>query len=185
VKAGARRWAEPSGHESCIGHRNTEETAVLTSKQSRPTDPAWWGVQHTLLWEECRPELRRAWAGPRDAPGRDDVVRLGPDDALIQKHPTTPRNVSVDRAYDVADDDWELAAVWEHLEPALRFGAGAGLHYVRFAAWTEQLEPLLQKDWETTHPPGTWQRLKGAVRRGFEAARASRADGRQRRGLER
>lgn len=141
------------------------------SKQSRSTDPAWWTAQHTLLWEECSPELRRAYSRDQRPEECDELPRLGPDDALVQRHPAMPRNVSVDRAHAVPDDNWEVGAVWAQLEPALRFGAGARVQYSRFDVWTEELEVLLRNDWHATQPAGSWQRIKGAVRRGFEVAR--------------
>jgi hypothetical protein len=146
---------------------------VFSSKRQTSTDPAWWSVQHTLFWEERRPELRRALRHRTDAEG--EAARLGPDDALVQEHPTTPRNVSVDGSYNVPDDSWEVGIVWEQLEPALRFGSGASVHYSRFETWNEELEVLLRQDWDATRGPGTWQRMKRAIRRAFEAGRSRRS----------
>jgi hypothetical protein len=53
----------------------------------------------------------------------------------------------------------------------LRFGVGACVQYSTFVAWNDELEGLLRKEWEPTPGPGGWERVKRAVRRGFEAAR--------------
>lgn len=45
--------------------------------------------------------------GPEEA----QVERVGPDDLLVQYRVRNPRNVAIDRAYVVADDDWELGRV--------------------------------------------------------------------------
>lgn len=139
---------------------------MYSSKQKKQSDPLWWSAQHTMLWEQREPQLRR----DLESVG-DEVARLGPDDALVQRHPTTPRNVSVDRAHTVPDDNWEVGAEWEQLEPGLRFGVGACAQYARYEAWSEELEVSLRADWDATHEPGTWERMKRTIRRGFEAAR--------------
>lgn len=96
--------------------------------------------------------------------------RLGPDDALVQNHPVTPRNVDVERAHLVPDNDWEVGSRREQQEPALRFGMAARTQYLRYERWTAQLEVQLRQDWEAQHGPGAWDRVKAAVRRGFESA---------------
>ena len=44
-------------------------------------------------------------------PAETRVERVGPDDLVIQYRVRNPRNVAIDRAYVVADDDWELGRV--------------------------------------------------------------------------
>ena len=41
-------------------------------------------------------------------PPQSPVKQVGPDDALVQKRPKTPRNVDLDRANQVPDQNWEL-----------------------------------------------------------------------------
>jgi hypothetical protein len=140
-----------------------------SSKQPIQSDPVWWSVQHTILWEERGLELRRDFQRRADVSARE-ITRLGPDDSVVQRHPTTPRNVSVERAHAVGDDNWEVGTTWEQIEPALRFGVGARVQYARYDAWTAELEGLLRDEWAMTKAPGTWDRMKRAVRRGFEGA---------------
>lgn len=49
-------------------------------------------------------------------PVRSRVVRQGPDDVVVQKHVRTPRNVDVDHAHAVPDNDWEIGSAKEQLE---------------------------------------------------------------------
>jgi hypothetical protein len=48
---------------------------------------------------------------------RASIKQQGPDDAVLQKHKRTPRNVAVDRAHAVPDNDWEVGTAAEQLEP--------------------------------------------------------------------
>ena len=47
---------------------------------------------------------------------RSDIKQQGPDDAVIQKHKRTPRNVDVDQANKVPDNDWEVGTKAEQIE---------------------------------------------------------------------
>jgi len=142
----------------------------LTKPSGQP-QPAWWSVQHTIVWERCLPALRSDFQRRAGAERREEVATLGPDDTVVQWHPTTPRNVSVQRSHVVPDENWEIGTVWEQVEPALRFGVGACVQYSSFDAWNDELEGLLHREWDATRRPGAWERVKRAVRRGFEVAR--------------
>lgn len=78
-----------------------------TKPHERPA-PIRWSVQQTVIVEEHRfdplPSLERRKAARR----RQTLTRLGPDDTVVQRHPTTPRNVSIERAHAVPDDNWEV-----------------------------------------------------------------------------
>jgi hypothetical protein len=143
---------------------------MVSSKQSGRFQPVWWSVQHTTVWEECLPELHSDFQRRAGAERREEVAAVGPDDTVVQWHPTTPRNISVDRAHAVPDENWEVGTVWEQIEPALRFGVGARVQYASFETWNDELEGLLGKEWAVAGSPGAWGKVKRAVRRGFEAA---------------
>lgn len=144
---------------------------MVTSKQPARLEPEWWSEPHTILWEERLAQLRRDFQRRPDPERREQLATLGPDDSILQKHPTTPRNVSIEGAHAVPDDSWEVGTAWKQAEPAFRFGVGAWLQYSRYEVWDESLEALLRQDWETVNGPGTWLEMKRLVRRGFEAAR--------------
>lgn len=87
-----------------------------SAKKLRSTKPVWWIVQQAVVWEELVPAdsaegRRRAAAQPRARIGA-----LGPDDPVLQEHPRTPRNVAIERAHAVPDNDWEVGTRREQLE---------------------------------------------------------------------
>ena len=49
-------------------------------------------------------------------PDRSRIAHQGPDDVVVQKHVRTPRNVDVDHAQEVPDNDWEVGTEREQLE---------------------------------------------------------------------
>jgi hypothetical protein len=53
-------------------------------------------------------------------PDESRIVRQGPDDVVVQKRVRTPRNVDVDHAHEVPDNDWEVGTEAEQLEPPQR-----------------------------------------------------------------
>lgn len=71
--------------------------------------------------------------------------------------------------------DWEQstprsAGAWVDDEPALRYGHGAR-HYYAKQPWSDELEGKLSKDWDSTGNGSTWDRVKSAVRRGWESVK--------------
>jgi hypothetical protein len=148
-----------------------QEKIMDTTKQPRQFQPQWWSVQHTTLWQEQLPVLRADFERRSDPAARQRLAQLGPDDAVVQNHPVMPRNIDVERAHLVPDNDWEVGTTWEQLEPALRFGVGARAQYLRYERWTVELEVQLRQDWEAQQGPGAWDQVKGSIRRGFESAR--------------
>ncbi|HWO09996.1 MAG TPA: hypothetical protein VNN80_10970 [Polyangiaceae bacterium] len=87
-----------------------------SAKKLRSTKPVWWIVQQTVTWVEFAPapgaERRRQAA----AQARARIGALGPDDPVLQEHPRTPRNVAIERAHAVPDNDWEVGTRREQLE---------------------------------------------------------------------
>jgi len=144
---------------------------MFSSKQSRRADPVWWTEQHTVLWEQHLPALRRELRGGLGRESREDIATLSPDASVVQRHPRTPRNITVDRAHAVPDENWETGTTWEQLEPALRWGVGACVYYARHEAWNEELEAALREEWNASNGSVAWEKVKRAVRRGFDAAR--------------
>jgi hypothetical protein len=139
-----------------------------SSKQPRYSEPVWWTVEHTVIWERHLPSLRTDFQRRTGEQNRARIAKLGPDDPVVQKDPPTPRNVAVERAYAVADNNWEVGTAWEQIEPGVRYGVGARTQYPHYERWNDELEARLRKEWEETNAPSTWERVKRAVRHGFE-----------------
>jgi hypothetical protein len=140
------------------------------SKETHRFQPVWWTVQHTVVWEQRSPSLRRDFERRRAARERARLAAQGPDDSVIQHHPRTPRNVDIERAHLVGDNDWEVGSAWEQIEAGLRYGVGARLEYPDHDPWSDELEALLRKEWEKHNDPSNWAKVRRAVRHGFEYA---------------
>jgi hypothetical protein len=139
-------------------------------KEPQYSEPVWWTAQHTILWEQHLPTLKSDFQQSATE-RRAELTHQGPDDAVFQKRPGTPRNVDVDRAHKVPDNNWEVGTIWEQIEPGIRYGVGARAQYPEHERWSDELEARLRKEWNETNEPSTWDKVKRAVRHGFESAR--------------
>lgn len=139
---------------------------MSSTKQPR-YEPVWWTAQHATIWKQYLPSLRSAFAQRAGEQNRRRIASQGPDDALIQGKAMTPRNVDVEHAHAVADN-WEASTTWEQIAPGLRYGVGARAQYPQHASWTPELETLLRNEWCNVNEPSTWEKVKRAVRQGFE-----------------
>lgn len=132
-------------------------------------EPSWWAAQHLTVWKQHLPSLRSAFARRAGEQNRRRIASQGPDDPLIQGKATTPRNVDVERAHAVADNGWEASTTWEQIAPGLRYGVGARAQYPQHTTWTPEVEALLRTEWCQVNDPSTWEKMKRAVRQGFES----------------
>jgi hypothetical protein len=129
--------------------------------------PVWWTVEHTVIWETAEPSLRKDFEQRSAERNRAQMKAQGTDDAVFQRDAATPRNVDVEHAHRVPDEDWEVGDDWDEIRPALRYGVGARARYPE-SSWSEEVEQRLREDWNKSYEPSAWQKLKRAVRRGFE-----------------
>lgn len=148
----------------------------LTSSQNREQKaaergPIWWTVEHTVIWEAAEPVLRDEFESRKGEAQRSQIKAQGTDNSVFQHGSVTPRNVDVEHAHLVPDDDWELGAEWHEVQPAVRFGVGARSQFGDNAAWDDAIETRLREDWGKAYEPSTWERVKRAVKRGFEFSR--------------
>jgi hypothetical protein len=78
--------------------------------------------------------------------------------------------------------DATCAAPFEEFEPAYHYGWDMG-NDVQFQRRWAEIEEQLRDDWERRYPDGPWERLKDAIRFGWERAtevpRSSRPDSRR------
>jgi hypothetical protein len=147
------------------------ESSMQSSKEPRDFKPVWWTVQHTIIWQEHLPALRAHFERVTADRERERATHLGADEPLFQRHAVAPRNVDVEHAHAVPDNDWEVGTTWEQIEAGVRYGVGARTQYSQYERWNRELEARLRQEWEETHPPSTWEKMKRAVRHGFEATR--------------
>jgi hypothetical protein len=141
----------------------------MTSTQAK--NPHWWTEDHSSSWERVKAALRRDWEQTKA-----DVSHAGHDldqdakDTIQQaagKQPIPPGNMA------------NPPASWEEAEPALRYGHGARLYYSSQRAgdrdWDPELESSLKEHWEASGNAGPWERVKAAVRRGWDSAKLTAA----------
>lgn len=144
---------------------------MQSPKEPRYAEPVWWTTQHTMIWLEISPALRSDFQRRTADQRRAELASQGPDDVVVQRGAGTPRNVDVDHAYAVPDNSWEVGTQWEQIEPGVRYGVGARAQYPEHEGWNEALEARLRQEWAETNEPSTWEKVKRAVRHGFESAR--------------
>jgi hypothetical protein len=155
--AGARTavMSQLERHERCFVHGMTALK-----------DPSWWNDKHASAWERSKEALRRDWEQTKadfGVGGHELHQSLG--DTVEQaagRQETPPGNrPNSSTAYNLA---------WNDAEPAVRYGYGARSHHGG-SDWNEKLEGTLRKDWETTLTDTPWERVKHAVRRGWDSAK--------------
>lgn len=133
-------------------------------RSSAYKDPTWWNSAHTSGWERTKDALRRDWEQTKadlSKGGHDLNQDVG--DTVKQsmgKEPIPPGNRRNPPSSTRQD--------WDEYEPAVRYGFGARHHYGA-QEWNDDLEKKLRKDWDDGGQPSTWERMKAAVRRGWES----------------
>jgi hypothetical protein len=147
------------GDEAMRQWTTKDEGAPLVHK-----DPSWWTETHSTGWQRTGAALRRDWEQTKadfGAGGFDldqdvgDTLKQASGKEVIP--PGTMPNPG-------------RAADWDENEPALRYGYGAG-HYYPDNEWNEELEGKLRKDWDSTGSSSSWERVKAAVRRGWQSVK--------------
>jgi hypothetical protein len=129
----------------------------MTTQAHEHKNPAWWTQDHESGWERAKVALKRDWEQTKAdvSDGGQELDRDAGDTVkqAVGKQAIPPAGVpNID---------------WGSNEPAVRYGYGARQYY-RETEWNDQLESKLRTDYET-HEPGAWEKVKHAVRRGWES----------------
>ncbi len=120
-------------------------------------NPKWWTQEHESRWDRVKMAFKRDWDQTKhdfggDEPDTDQDV----DDTVKQaagKQPIPPRGVPT----------------YEETEDAYRFGYGARAQYgKKYAAWDDQLESQLQRDWSETYDTREWAQYRKDIRSGWD-----------------
>lgn len=131
--------------ENTIELRETVEEAVV-EKSARMVEEVIVDKEVTQRREQIKDTLRHTDV---------DVEQLAPDDAPYFRGHWTSNFAREGGSYD------EYA-------PAYRYGTSvAGSALYRGRPW-EDIEPGLRADWEARNPGFTWDRMKAAIRHGWE-----------------
>ena len=129
-------------------------------------EPGWWMAEYTVIWEQAEPQFRKEF----ERRFREETRHQGPDNSVFGSV-KSPRNVDVEHAHLVSEEDWETGMDWGDARVGLRYGVGARAKYQDHSRWTDEIEALLREEWDKTYEPSRWQKVKRAVRRGFEHER--------------
>jgi hypothetical protein len=143
-----------------------KKNGIMATPNLNDREPTWWIAEYTLIWQEAEPAFRDEF----ERRSRAEEKRQGPDNSVFGST-GAPRNVDVEHAHLVPDEDWETGLTWDDARVGLRFGIGARARYQDHARWSNDLEALLRDEWGKTYQPSLWDRVKRAVRRGFEHRR--------------
>lgn len=138
----------------------TQADGTLTAEKN----PSWWTDAHTSGWQRTKEALRRDWEQTKaDVTSGGHELNQGVSDTVKQaagKAAIPPGNAPNQGG----------RGDWDENEPALRYGYGARQHYAD-AQWSDELEGKMRKDWESTGNGSSWDRVKAAVRRGWESVK--------------
>ncbi len=133
-----------------------------------PKDPSWWHDNHSQAWERAKEALRRDWQQTKaDFGAGGHQLNQSVGNTLEQaagRQPLPPANSPNPSA------NGDLA--WDVAEPAVRYGYGARSHHGD-SDWSPELEGTLREEWRTTLPDTPWDRVKHAVRRGWDSAKSA------------
>ena len=136
--------------------------ADATLKTER--NPSWWTDQHSSAWQRTKEALRRDWEQTKaDVSSGGHELNQDVGDTVKQaagKQAIPPGNAP--NSGGTTD--------WDENEPAIRFGYGASQYYTD-KQWTPELEGKMRSDWDSTGSGSSWDRVKAAVRRGWESVK--------------
>lgn len=124
-------------------------------------DPAWWTDKHTSAWERSKDALRRDWEQTK-ADVKQGGHELNQNAADTVKQSAGSEPIPAGNLPNVHSDSWDNDA------PAVRYGHGARQHYGN-QPWNDELETKLRKDWDSSADTSVWERVKSAVRRGWDS----------------
>jgi uncharacterized protein (TIGR02271 family) len=141
--------------------RETAEEAVV-SKSARVVEEVVVGKEVSQRTETIDDTLRHNEVDIEHlgASGGASAGTMNDDDAYFRSHWQSTYGASGGRYEDYA--------------PAYTYGSSiASSSQYQNRQWSE-VEPQLRNDWESTHPKGTWEKVKDAVRHGTERVSSSR-----------
>ncbi|HEY6078493.1 MAG TPA: hypothetical protein VIW29_06810 [Polyangiaceae bacterium] len=128
--------------------------------------PSWWNENYSSGWERTKEALRRDWEQTK-ADVTDGGTELNQDVGDTVKQAAGKQAIPPANRPNPPDS-------WDEAEPAVRYGYGARQHFEK-AEWDDELESRLQKDWDSTGNVSSWERVKAAVRRGWDSVKRAAA----------
>ena len=143
---------------------------MQSSVSTKPTNqPRWWNESHTSAWDRAKEALRRDWEQTK-ADFTDGGTELDQDVDDTVKQAVGAQRIPP-RGVPNTQGNARARPAWDKVEPAVRYGYGAGHHYRNHNEWNDELESKLRTDWDETKSGGTWDQVKAQVRRGWDSVR--------------
>ncbi len=143
-------------------------TTEADSPRPAHKDPSWWTDEHSSAWQRTKEAMRRDWEQTKaDVSSGGHELNQGVGDTVKQaagKEAIPSGNVPNPSG----------GATWDEHEPALRYGYGARQYYGT-NDWNDELEGKLRKDWDSSGSGSSWERVKAAVRRGWQSVKHAAA----------
>ncbi len=132
--------------------------------------PAWWNESHAGAWDRVKEAMRRDWEQTKHD------LHLPGGHELNQELTDTVKQAGGKEAIPAADklNPPKVVGDWNDVEVPLGYGVGAREKYgQQHAAWSEDLETALKKDWESAKSATGrgWEDVKDHVRHGYEFKR--------------
>jgi hypothetical protein len=118
-----------------------------------PANPRWWREEHTSAWGRIKEAMRRDWEQTKHDFRKKAGVDLGQNVGHTVKQMTGK----------------EPVGEWNAVEPAVRYGYGAGRAYkdVEFEAH----ESTMEREWNDMKPARPWADARDYVRHGWDWSR--------------
>jgi hypothetical protein len=153
-------WANGvEGTEAALAcaHLFAEENSMSQYKT-----PSWWQESHSSGWDRTKEALRRDWEQTK-ADVSDGGRELNQDVGDTLKQAAGKEAIPPGNQPNPPDS-------WDDVEPAVRYGYGARQYY-EGKDWNDDLESRLKEDWSSSGSGSSWERVKSAVRRGWDGVK--------------
>ena len=146
----------------------TTQTTNPAIPATAPLFPLWWAPVHASSWDRVREALHRDWEQTKADFSATKGLALNQDAA-----DTVRQAVGVTPIPSIARSNTDAPAVqlhdWTLVEPAIRYGFSARLHFADYQTWNDEVEDLLRRDWESVWGR-SWEHERSNVHRGWDAA---------------
>jgi hypothetical protein len=131
--------------------------------QSQMKNPSWWTEDHTQGWDRVKEAFHRDWEQTKADFSKTKGQKLDQQVGDTVKQ-------AVGKEHIPPDGQPNHGATFAAVEPAYRFGYGARVKYgsAETAAWNDQTETQLSKDWSSLGTDQSWSEAKPYVRKAWD-----------------
>jgi uncharacterized protein (TIGR02271 family) len=157
-----RHWQ--TAYSSLGGRYEDYDSAYRYGTQMAGTDR-----YRNARWEDVEPDVRRDWEARNPGSAWDkfkDAIRYAMDRVKAAVTPDKDEDTDYRRHWQTAYGS--SGGRYEEYDDAYRYGSRlSGSERFKNYRW-DDVEPDARRDWESSHPESTWDKVKDAVRYGAE-----------------